>query len=146
VAWEHGLRAPFSIYPLFEGAARARLGTSFEGAQARSGAIWADFSSIAANNPGAWRTATMSAADILAPGPLNRLVAQPYRKLMCAEMEVDQAAAVVLTTVAEARHLGIPRSASSTPSAVPAPAIPRTSSSAARTRDRRRWKRASTTP
>jgi hypothetical protein len=27
---------------------------------------------------------------------------------MCADMEVDQAAAVVLTTVAEARHLGIP--------------------------------------
>ncbi len=108
VAWEHGLRAPFSIYPLFEGAARARLGTSFEGAQARSGAIWADFSSIAANNAGAWRTATMSAADILAPGPRNRLVAQPYRKLMCADMAVDQAAAVVLTTVAEARHLGIP--------------------------------------
>jgi acetyl-CoA C-acetyltransferase len=46
--------------------------------------------------------------EIYTPSPANRMVAFPYTKYMNAVMNVDQSAALVMTSVANARRLGIP--------------------------------------
>ncbi len=46
--------------------------------------------------------------EIVTPSDTNRVVAFPYTKYMNAVMAVDQAAVVLLASVAEARRLGVP--------------------------------------
>lgn len=105
---EYGLTEPASVYPLFENAYRAAWRQGPTANQRRSAGIWAAFSDVAARTPGAWFTEPRSAEEIATPGRRNRMVAYPYPKLMCAHMEVDQAAAVILASAGRARRLGIP--------------------------------------
>ena len=65
---------------------------------------------VAASNPKAWSRKARSAAEISTPTASNRYVVYPYTKLMNAFPSVDQSAAVVLTTVGQARSLGRPAS------------------------------------
>jgi acetyl-CoA C-acetyltransferase len=64
---------------------------------------------VAANNPYAWFRTARTAAEIATPSPDNRYVGYPYTKLMNAMFAVDQAAALLLTTEAEAARLGVDR-------------------------------------
>src|SRR4029077_8013857 len=73
------------------------------------GALCSRLSAVAAENPYAWFRAARAPDEIATPGPSNRMIGFPYPKLMNAIIEVDQAAAVLMTSVAEARALGIPR-------------------------------------
>ena len=73
------------------------------------GALCSRLSAVAAGNPYAWFRAARTPDEIATPGPSNRMIGFPYPKLMNAIIEVDQAAAVLMTSVAEARALGIPR-------------------------------------
>ncbi len=63
---------------------------------------------MAAAHPHAWFRDAKSAETIGTVTARNRMVAYPYTKFMNAIMEVDQSAAIVMTTVGEARALGIP--------------------------------------
>jgi acetyl-CoA C-acetyltransferase len=107
-AHAHGLTDPASVYPIIDNAHRAARGWSLAEGQERSGRIWAAMSEVAARTPGAWMPTPRTATEVVTPGPKNRMVAFPYTKLMCAQPMVDQAAAVVVTSVAEARRSGIP--------------------------------------
>jgi acetyl-CoA C-acetyltransferase len=107
-ALEHGLSAPVNIYPLVETARRASTGVGFAADQARSARLWAGLSVVAAGTPGAWSTEAVGAEEIGRPGPDNRWIAHPYLKMMCAQPNVDQAAAVIVASVTTARRLGIP--------------------------------------
>ncbi|MDQ2754034.1 MAG: acetyl-CoA acetyltransferase [Actinomycetota bacterium] len=107
-AFGHGLTMPTNVYPLVESAHRAAAGVGFDDAQRRSGALWAGLSAVAARTPGAWLPEVHSLDQIITPGPDNRPIAHPYLKLMCAQPMVDQSAAVVVASVAEARRLGVP--------------------------------------
>ncbi|MEC8674374.1 MAG: acetyl-CoA acetyltransferase, partial [Pseudomonadota bacterium] len=71
------------------------------------GALFARFAAVAAGNPLADRRDGFTAGDIAAVGPDNPYIGFPYTKLMNANAFIDQAAAVILTSVAEARALGI---------------------------------------
>jgi acetyl-CoA C-acetyltransferase len=51
-----------------------------------------------------------SAAEIATPSPANRMIAYPYTKFLNSIIQVDQAAAVIMTTTGAARRLGIPQS------------------------------------
>jgi acetyl-CoA C-acetyltransferase len=104
----YGLSAPVDIYPLYENAARAAYGQSLEEAQQESGLIWSIFSQEAAVNPGAWIKTPRAPADILCPGPDNRPIAFPYNKLMVANSSVNQGAAFLVTSLAEALAAGVP--------------------------------------
>ena len=73
------------------------------------GALCAGLSAVAADNPHAWFRQARSADEIATVSPSNRMIGFPYPKLMNAIIEVDQAAAVLMTSVGEARALGIPR-------------------------------------
>jgi acetyl-CoA C-acetyltransferase len=105
---KYGLETPTDIYPLYENGCRAAWGQSFDEAQAESAIIWSGMSKVANANPDAWLHTPLEPNAILAETPANRLIAFPYRKLMVANSAVNQAAAVIITSLAEARRRGIP--------------------------------------
>jgi acetyl-CoA C-acetyltransferase len=104
-----GLMAPFHVYPLFESIVAARAGHS--GAQHRQviGDLFAPFTAVAASHPMAWFPQERSAAEIATPTPTpgNRIVAEPYTKLMTAFLGSDQGAALVVCSLAAAREAGV---------------------------------------
>ncbi len=102
-----GLMAPAHVYPLFESVLARRAGRSFAEHREALGALLAPFTRVAARNPFAWFREELDARTIAEPTPENRLVAEPYTKRMSAFIVVDQAAAVVVTSLATARELGV---------------------------------------
>lgn len=103
-----GLFVPVRVYPLFESRLRFELGQTVEQATAWSAEIYAAFSEVAAANPVAWRPTARTAREISTVGPGNRMVCEPYPLAMNAMPHVDQAAAVLVTSLAHARELGVP--------------------------------------
>jgi acetyl-CoA C-acetyltransferase len=106
--WRYGAQTPARIYPLFEIALRARERQPPGTHRARLAALSASLAQVAAANPHAWFRERRSADEIAAVTPANRMIAFPYPKLMNAMLEVDQAAALVMTTAATARGHGVP--------------------------------------
>jgi acetyl-CoA C-acetyltransferase len=104
----HGLFLPSCTYPLFENALRARRKLSIPEHNARIGKMFSRFTEVAARNPYAWFPVFRSAEELVTPSESNRWVSFPYTKYLNSVMAVDQSAAVVVTSVAEARRLGIP--------------------------------------
>ncbi|MEA2625195.1 MAG: acetyl-CoA C-acetyltransferase, partial [Candidatus Binatota bacterium] len=103
----HGLVMPIHVYPLFENAIRARHGWSIAAHRRRLGDLMSRFSRVAADNPYAWFRTARSAEEIATESPANRMIGFPYMKYMNAIMDVDQSAAVLMTSVGAARELGI---------------------------------------
>ena len=103
----HGARAAITLYPLFENAIRGHLGRSVAQHQAAMGRLLARFAAVAATNPLADRRAGYSAGQIAQAGPGNPMIAFPYTRLMSANAYIDQGAALILTSVARARQMGI---------------------------------------
>jgi acetyl-CoA C-acetyltransferase len=104
----HTAIAPTQIYPLFETALRADAGRTVDEHQRKVSELWSTFAAVSATNPYAWSPVAYSAEDIRTPSPDNRVVTFPYLKRMCANIDVDQAAAVLLTSYETARDLGVP--------------------------------------
>jgi len=103
----HGLVLPIHVYPLLETALRADARRSPADHQAHVGRLFARLSQVAATHAQAWFPTVRSADEIATPTADNRYICYPYTKLMNAIMRVDQAAALLLTTVDEAERLGI---------------------------------------
>jgi len=99
----HWAVAPTHVYPLFETALRAAAERSVEEHQAAIGAMWARFAAVAAANPHAWSRVAYSADEIAHPSADNRMIAFPYTKRMCANIDVDQGAALLLCSYEAAR-------------------------------------------
>jgi acetyl-CoA C-acetyltransferase len=106
----HGLALPTAVYPLFENAIRAKRGWTIAEHRRRLGALCARFAAVATDNPYAWFRERRTADEIATVTAENRLIGFPYPKLMNAIIDVDQAAAVILTSAGRARALGIPES------------------------------------
>ncbi len=104
----HALYLPAHVYPLFENALRARRCLDPQVHNLRIGAMFEEFTKVAAKNPYAWFPVARTAEEIATASDANRIVAFPYTKYMNAVMAVDQAAVVLMTSVAEARRLGVP--------------------------------------
>ncbi len=68
----------------------------------------ARFAAVAAANPLATRRQGYSAEQLVTVDPENRWIGYPYPRLMNAHAYNDQSAALVMTSVAAARELGIP--------------------------------------
>ena len=101
---------PVNVYPLFENALRAHYGHSIAEHQQMLGELCSGMTQVAADNPDAWFPIARTPEEIMTPGPKNRYIGFPYTKYMNAMIRVDQAAAVLMTTVAAAKSLGIPES------------------------------------
>jgi acetyl-CoA C-acetyltransferase len=102
-----GILLPIHAYPLMENALRGAAGWTLDEHRARIGALWSAFSAVAAENPHAWMRRAMTAEEVTAPGPGNRMVAFPYPKLCTANLQVDQGAAYLCCSVAAARRAGV---------------------------------------
>lgn len=103
----HGLSAPVDVYPLYENAARASYGQTLSEGQAESAMIWSQFSQVAASNDGAWIRKKYRPDEILNVSPTNRPLAFPYTKLTVANSSVNQGAAFIVASLAEARRIGV---------------------------------------
>lgn len=106
----HGARGAIFCYPMFENAIRGHLGRTPEQHQREIGKLLAHFAQVAQANPLADRRDGYDADTISRPGPDNPYIGFPYTRLMNANAFIDQAAAVVVTSVGHAKRLGIPRS------------------------------------
>lgn len=103
-----GLFLPPRTYPLFENRLQAALGLTPRENADWSARLYADLSRVAAGNPVAWNTDELTAEQVGTAGPGNRMVCEPYPLSMNAMPNVDQAAAVVVTSLAVAREHGVP--------------------------------------
>jgi acetyl-CoA C-acetyltransferase len=108
VAKQLGVTDPAQIYPLYEMATQAAWSQTPAQGQTESAALWADYAGVAAHNSFAWIRTAPSAEAIATVGPENRLIGWPYPKLMVANPSVNQAAAVIVTSLAAARASRVP--------------------------------------
>ena len=107
---KHGLFFPVNSYPLFENALRAHLGRDMAMHMKKVGQFMAPFTTIAASHPQSWFPTERSGEELVTVTDDNRLVGYPYPKYLNSIIRVDQAAAVVMTSVGKAREMGIDES------------------------------------
>ncbi|GAA2848417.1 hypothetical protein GCM10010472_01670 [Pseudonocardia halophobica] len=105
----HGLVGAPAQYALFENARRARLKLSRAEYAQEMGRLFAPFTRVAAQNPHASAPTERSAAELVEVTERNRMIADPYPRYVVSRDKVNQGAAVLLTSVATAERLGIPR-------------------------------------
>jgi acetyl-CoA C-acetyltransferase len=105
----HRARAATAMYPLLENAIRRDQGRSIADHLETIGRLFARFSRVAADNPLATRREGFSAERLATVDVENRWIGFPYPRLMVSNAYVDQAAALIMTSVGEARRLGIPQ-------------------------------------
>ena len=102
-----GLKMPVGFYALIESALAAARGESADETRRRISALYSRFSRVAAGNPHAWHRTALSEEEIGTPGTKNRMQAAPYTSAHCADWNVDQASALLITTAGRAREFGI---------------------------------------
>ena len=107
---ERNLTTAAHQYAIIESALRHDLARSVDDHQRELGALWARFAEIAVDAPAAWNRGGMDAAAIAEASDSNRMLASPYTKWLISQWNVDQGAALVFTTVATARRLGVDES------------------------------------
>jgi acetyl-CoA C-acetyltransferase len=105
----HELRAAIHFYPLLENAIRAGLGRDVPTHMAAMGRLFHRLAMVAKDNPLATRRAGYSAERLATIADDNRWICFPYPRLMNANAMIDQAAALLITSVGKARECGIPQ-------------------------------------
>ena len=105
----HDLRAAIHFYPLLENAIRAGLGRDVPGHMQAMGRLFERLARVAKDNPLATRRQGYGAAELATISDDNRWICFPYPRLMNANAIIDQAAAVLVTSVGKAREWGIPQ-------------------------------------
>ena len=106
---EHGLGLPVNQYSALENALRFADGQSIDEHRDEVAELCARFAAVAKDNPDAWNRDGLGAAAIRDAVDGNRMLAFPYTKLHTSQWNVDQAAGLILTSVATAEALGISR-------------------------------------
>jgi acetyl-CoA C-acetyltransferase len=104
----HGLFVPSDIYALFENARRYEKGQTLEEHRQEIADLCAGMGRVASKNPYAWFRQERGPDDFSTVSARNRMVSFPYSKLMCSMIFVDQSAAVLLMSLAEAKRRKIP--------------------------------------
>jgi acetyl-CoA C-acetyltransferase len=98
---------PGEVYALLESARAHSAGRSFEEQRVFLGPLMSNFSRVAAGHPFAWFRSEQKPEEISAVTADNRLIAEPYPKKMNSFPNVDQASAVIVTSLAVAREAGL---------------------------------------
>ncbi len=107
-ALRHGVGAPIAGYAIAENARRERLGMSLADYRLQIGQLFAPFTRVAAANPHSASPLERSAEELATLTERNRLVAEPYGRLVVSRDQVNQGAAIVIASAGEARRLGVP--------------------------------------
>ena len=104
----HDLRAAIHFYPLLENAIRGGLKRDLASHMTSMGRLFARLAAVAKANPLATRREGYSAERLATISDDNRWICFPYPRLMNANAIIDQASAVLMTSVEKAREWGIP--------------------------------------
>ncbi|MEL7422213.1 MAG: enoyl-CoA hydratase-related protein [Bacteroidota bacterium] len=105
----HQMVLPMQYYGLMENARRAASGQSEEEYLQEMGQAFSKLAAVAAENPLATDRAAYTTEEITAVSDRNPLLLTPYTKRLIAKDRVNQAAALVMTTVGKAQELGVPQ-------------------------------------
>ena len=103
----HGLSLPAYVYPMFENALRRRYGCTIEEHAEKIGRLMSRLSLVAAKNPLAWFQHSFTPEEIMTLSETNRNTAFPYTKRMNAMLLVNQAAALLVASEAQAQKMGV---------------------------------------
>jgi acetyl-CoA C-acetyltransferase len=104
---EGGMASAMAPFALIDSALRYAEGRSLDEHRDEIARLWAGFNRVAASFPHAAFPEPRDAAFLREPSESNRPLAFPYNKWHCAQMNVDQAAAIVLCSVEAAQRLGV---------------------------------------
>ena len=105
----HGLVGAPAQYGLLENARRGRVGLGVAEYRRAMAELFAPLSKVAAHNPFSASPVERTVAEILTVDDGNRMICDPYPRLLVARDQVNQGAAAVLMSVAAARRLGVPQ-------------------------------------
>ena len=105
---QHGLTGAPVQYGLLDNARRARLGHSVARYRREMAELFAPMSKVAAKNPFSSSPVERSVEEIETVTDENRMICDPYPRLLVARDTVNQGAAAIVTSVAAARRLGVP--------------------------------------
>lgn len=103
----HGLTGAPVQYGLLENARRARLGMGTADYLQAMGELFAPMSKIAAKNPFSASPVERSVDELTTISTTNRMICDPYPRLLVARDQVNQGAAALLMSVEAARRLGV---------------------------------------
>ena len=103
----HGLTGAPVQYGLLDNARRARLGLSVGDYRLRMAELFAPFSKVAAKNPFSSSPVERSVDELITVTDENRMICDPYPRLLVARDTVNQGAAALVMSVAAARRLGV---------------------------------------
>jgi acetyl-CoA C-acetyltransferase len=109
VEMAYDLFMPQYMYPFFETALRYAAGRTPSEHLDYMGRCYERLSRVASDNPYAWSRQRLDSKDIAVATSRNRYVIYPYTLRMVANINVDQAAALVMTNEQDAERLGIER-------------------------------------
>jgi acetyl-CoA C-acetyltransferase len=104
-----GIASPMAPFAMLDSALRAHEGQTLDQHRDDVAALYAAFSTVAASNPHAAFGESRSAAFLREPSERNRPFAFPYNKWHCAQMNVDQAGAVLVCSLGAAMRWGVER-------------------------------------
>jgi len=104
----HGLTSAPIQYGLLENARRAGIGLGPAEYRRRMGELFAPFTKVAANNPFAAAPVERTVDELITVTDSNRMISEPYPRLLVARDQVNQGAAALLMSVEAARRLGVP--------------------------------------
>jgi acetyl-CoA C-acetyltransferase len=105
---QHGLTGAPVQYGLMENARRARLGRGVADYRREMAELFAPMSKVAAKNPFSSSPVERSVDEIVAITDDNRMICDPYPRLLVARDTVNQGSAAVMVSVEAARRLGVP--------------------------------------
>jgi len=105
---KHGLTGAPVQYGLLDNARRAKLGLSVSDYRQQMAELFAPFSKVAAKNPFSSSPVERSVEEIVTVTDDNRMICDPYPRLLVARDTVNQGAAAILMSVEAARRLGVP--------------------------------------
>jgi acetyl-CoA C-acetyltransferase len=104
----HGLTGAPVQYGLLDNARRAALGLGVAEYRREMAELFAPFSAVAAKNPYSSSPVERSVDEIVTVTDENRMICDPYPRLLVARDTVNQGAAAIVMSVAAARRLGVP--------------------------------------
>eukprot|EP00127_Corallochytrium_limacisporum_P006863 Clim_evm78s236 gene=Clim_evmTU78s236 len=104
----HGLKVPIEIYPTLETAIRASKGHGPEEHMLYMGKLFEKFCKVASENTEySWKTDYHTAEEIATPTKRNRFISYPYTKWLNSIWDLNQGAAVLLTSYSHAKQCGV---------------------------------------
>jgi acetyl-CoA C-acetyltransferase len=104
----HGLTGAAVQYGLLDNARRGRLGLGVAEYRREMAELFAPMSKVAAKNPFSSSPVERSVEDITTISDGNRMICDPYPRLLVARDQVNQGAAAIMMSVEAARRLGVP--------------------------------------